>query len=88
MKPDWHSRQSITMGQLRYGHARSKPAMPPPFRALIERLRPSGRPMAIRWRGWMLPHKREIAEKLRLLNEELHDLNVQFIREGLSAKPS
>jgi hypothetical protein len=33
-------------------------------------------------------HKRDIAEKLRLLNEELHDLNVQLIREGLSAKPS
>ena len=33
-------------------------------------------------------HKREIAEQLRLLNEELHDLNVQLIREGLSANRS
>jgi hypothetical protein len=33
-------------------------------------------------------HKREIAEKLHLLNEELHDLNVQLIREGLSGNPS
>jgi hypothetical protein len=32
-------------------------------------------------------HKREIAEMLRLLNEELRDLNVQLIREGLSANP-
>lgn len=30
-------------------------------------------------------HKQEIAEKLRLLNEELHALNLQLIREGLSA---
>ena len=28
-------------------------------------------------------HKREIEEKLRLLNNELHDLNVQLIREQL-----
>lgn len=48
MKPDWHSRQSIRMGQLRYGHARSKPTMPPPFRARMGRHRPSGRPMAVR----------------------------------------
>ena len=33
-------------------------------------------------------HKREITEKLRLLNEELHALNVQLIREGLSVNPS
>jgi hypothetical protein len=30
-------------------------------------------------------HKREIDEKLRLLDEELHDLNVQLIREGMSS---
>ena len=30
-------------------------------------------------------HKREVEEKLRLLNEELHDLNVQLIREGLDS---
>jgi predicted HTH domain antitoxin len=29
-------------------------------------------------------HKREIAERLRLFEEELHELNVQLIREGLS----
>jgi len=28
-------------------------------------------------------HKREIEGKLRLLDEELHELNVQLIREGL-----
>jgi hypothetical protein len=33
-------------------------------------------------------HKREIEEKLHLLNEELRDLNVQLIREGLSGNPS
>lgn len=33
-------------------------------------------------------HKREIAEKLRLLENELHRLNVQLIREGLSADHS
>ena len=30
-------------------------------------------------------HKREIEEKLRMLDDELHDLNVQLIREGMSS---
>jgi hypothetical protein len=33
-------------------------------------------------------HKLKIAEKLRLSSKELHGLNVQLIREGLSARTS
>jgi len=33
-------------------------------------------------------HNREITEKLRLMEDELHGLNVELIREGLPADPS
>lgn len=48
---------------------------------LVDRLAPS------LVRANAATQKGEIAEELRLLNEELHNLNVQLIREALSANP-
>lgn len=36
----------------------------------------------------IVKHNQAITDKLRLLEKELHELNVQLIRESVSADPS